>query len=202
MQLTTQMFAIMEDGGSRLDVFLLVVGVLGLLAVVPLAIGLLFRPIRRVASWLLLIDLMGLGIMYVTGMLFGGKSHNLKPSCSYSLHRIDMACALYEMDTGMRPTNSAVLSNFCEPKFFVCPLSKQKPGDMTNVDQWATHVLRPGATNLDDVSIYCSNTNHGGVEILLGDHSSKLIPRDEFDRLMKAGTRTTNSGVAGAPPSK
>jgi prepilin-type processing-associated H-X9-DG protein len=179
--------AIIEDMGSVVD-GMIMLWVLGCAAIVPLLICLAFRRTRRVAAWILTADMFGLCGICLALAIEPPKQRPQREFCRNQLKQIGVACRMYSMDHRERfPPSFLSLTNYVDqPKLFVCPLSKHKPGSIERVDSWTDYVLVTGLTEASDsdlVLAYCKHTTHRtekGANVLYVDGSVIWVKCDDF----------------------
>jgi hypothetical protein len=152
-------------------VYAWLLGLAGVAAVIPLVICLFFHRARRVASWLLLCDVVGLATIH---FLTPKKTMHISP-CAAHLRQLYFSCAMYQVDhTNSWPTTWADIIPYVDtPALFECPPA-QSHALLSDVDQWTPYILRPNDTNENTIIFYCSRTNHEGASrsyvVLAGGH--------------------------------
>lgn len=122
--------------------------------------------------------------------LYRSREKPSRASCMSNLSQIGRACVMYSMDhNDALPTSFSQLQTAeAPPKVFVCPLSKHKPGNLSEVDQWTDYVLvtnQTAASPAETIVAYCKPENHkgNGCNILLNDGSVIWSKTEDFSNL-------------------
>ena len=180
--------AIIEDVTTEAGI-VMAIGFLGMVALLPLAIALLFKKLRRVSFWLLCLDIIGLVFLgFVSPLVSGYKTKHPSAACVNNLLQISAAYRIYQMDhDSHHPDSFADLREYIDtPRCFICPRT-QEPGDISNVADWTPYVLRSSVTNNHDILLYCSNTEHYGLEgthVVFVDGNRRWITPEELTALL------------------
>ena len=187
--------AIIEDVTTEAGI-VMAIGFLGMVALLPLAIALLFKKLRRVAFWLLCLDIIGLVLLgFVSPLVNGHKTKHPMMVCQANLRQISIACKMYEMDhTNAPPRTFNDLREYIDnPRCFICPRT-QDPEEMSNVSNWTPYVIRTGVRNGSSILLYCSRTNH------LGSDGTWVVSVDGETRWFTPEELTLELGSIGVRP--
>lgn len=110
--------------------------------------------------------------------------------CMSNLRQIAMATKAYQVDhSNGWPQSFLDLTNFARnPKVFRCISTGQKPGALTNVQEWTDYVFcSPPVEN--GVLAYCVPEHHKdqGGNIVFADGSVQFFKPEEFADVLKNG---------------
>lgn len=116
------------------------------------------------------------------------SKHTL-PECTNNLSVISEAASLYMMDNEnwIKSFQDLAPDYADHPEMFICPESKTKPGEMTNIDDWSSYTLITNPALDLCVWVFCPGENHKSklIHVLLTDGSTKEMNEEEFKQALK-----------------